>query len=187
MDRIRTVAIGCLRGLDHFHRRGICLRDIKPENLLLRTPGGEVALVDLGLAARTDSSGRLLSNEWAGTPLYAAPEVIVQAEGGKKKKQQQQPQQACRRVAPGCTQAAPAMPGKRIALTSKMDMFALGKSLQRCSGHGRVLAAMEEGGFAELQAFLEFLMEPNPAKRPTASRALQDPFLVQQQVQQLQQ
>ncbi len=181
MDRIRTVAIDCLRGLDYFHRRGICLLDIKPENLLLRMPGGEVALADLGLAARTDSSGRLLSNDWAGTPVYMAPEVI--AEGGKKKKQQQ-PQQACRRVAPP---AAPTKRAKRIALTSKMDMFALGKSLRRCSGQGRMLVAREEGGFAELQAFLGFLMEPNPAKRPTASRALLHPFLVQQQEQQLQQ
>lgn len=178
VDRIRTVAIGCLRGLDHFHRRGICLRDIKPENLLLRSPGGEVALADLGLATRADSGGRLLSNCWAGTAVYAAPEVLAQATGGTPQQQQQQPQ--CRRVAPGCMKAAPAKPAKRIVLTSKVDVYALGKSLQRSSGHGCRLTAGEADTCVELQAFLAFLMEPNPAKRPTPSRALQHPFIVQQ-------
>lgn len=64
--RIREIAMCSLQALAHLHRRGVCIRDLKPANLLVRRPGGEVVVADLGLATRSDSGGCLEGQLWAG-------------------------------------------------------------------------------------------------------------------------
>lgn len=169
-DRIRQAAISCLRGLQHLHRQGLCLRDIKLENLLVRSPGGQVELADFGHATPTDSSGRLADQWWTGTLLYKAPEVSPPSS--------RRPARQLQRNGGGRLPAAGGGKGaKAHVLTSKVDIYALGVSLRLCAGwNSRWQTALP----AELQAFIDCLMEPLPAKRPTAGRALQHAFLRQE-------
>lgn len=50
-------------------------RDIKPENLML-TRGGEVKVMDLGLAHSLGERRITKTHEWTGTPQYASPEYL---------------------------------------------------------------------------------------------------------------
>ena len=72
-----TLAVA--RALTVAHERGVIHRDLKPENLM-RTPAGDVKILDFGLARIHDpsSSGAALSGDGSilGTPAYMSPEQI---------------------------------------------------------------------------------------------------------------
>jgi formylglycine-generating enzyme required for sulfatase activity len=76
--RALTLGLGLAQGLAAAHRQGVLHRDIKPSNALV-TDGGEVKLLDFGLAERFDPSAALQSSiapRLAGTPRYMAPELF---------------------------------------------------------------------------------------------------------------
>lgn len=70
--RIGRQVLSALRAA---HEAGICHRDVKPGNVLLRADGSAV-LTDFGIAALQDSTGLTVTGELIGSPEYIAPERI---------------------------------------------------------------------------------------------------------------
>jgi serine/threonine-protein kinase len=74
------LAIQCAEGLASAHAQGVLHRDIKPENIMV-TPGGQVKILDFGLARRLTQTEEETGFETepgtlTGTPGYMAPEVL---------------------------------------------------------------------------------------------------------------
>ncbi|MEV0590256.1 serine/threonine-protein kinase [Nonomuraea cavernae] len=74
------VGRGILAALRTAHAAGICHRDVKPANVLLRHDGSPV-LTDFGIAALHDAPGLTVSGDVVGSPEYIAPERLRGQEG----------------------------------------------------------------------------------------------------------
>ncbi|KAK1154143.1 serine/threonine-protein kinase pim-2-like [Acipenser oxyrinchus oxyrinchus] len=61
--------------LEHCHRRGVLHRDVKPENILVKTDTESLKLIDFGCGDLIQDS---VYTEFAGTPQYAPPEWVLQ-------------------------------------------------------------------------------------------------------------
>ena len=74
-ERALEITSGVLAALDYSHRHGIVHRDIKPANVMI-TPGGEVKVMDFGIARALASQGQTLTATSAvmGTAQYLSPE-----------------------------------------------------------------------------------------------------------------
>src|SRR5207248_2168172 len=68
-------------GLAELHAHGIIHRDIKPANILI-CAGGQVKVLDLGLARRLDSTLVTQIGCGVGTPCYVPPEMIQRSSSG---------------------------------------------------------------------------------------------------------
>ncbi|XVQ09466.1 serine/threonine-protein kinase [Spirillospora sp. CA-255316] len=71
---------GILAALRAAHAAGICHRDVKPANVLLREDGSPV-LTDFGIAALRESTRVTATGGLVGSPLYIAPERLRGEEG----------------------------------------------------------------------------------------------------------
>lgn len=153
------LALQVLLALHHLHTRGVVHRDVKLENLVYEQRGGEdVKLIDLGSAARLPP-GRVLSGS-EGTLQYVAPEVIC----GRK-------------------------------YNEKVDLWSVGSVLYTLLTGEALFSGSEQeilqknmacsvdacevfGGLpGDAQDFVHSLLSSDPAARPTAQQALQNPWL----------
>jgi class 3 adenylate cyclase len=64
------------RALAYAHEQGVVHRDIKPANVMV-APGGQVTLMDLGMARLRDQPDTATAGARVGTPYYMAPEQIL--------------------------------------------------------------------------------------------------------------
>ena len=72
--RVLDISLQVAYALQHLHSLRIIHRDIKPENILI-TEGGEVKLIDFGIAQLQDELDQLtLPSYFIGTPNYMSPE-----------------------------------------------------------------------------------------------------------------
>jgi Nif-specific regulatory protein len=70
--RVEELVVQSLRALDYIHARGLLHNDIKPQNILVRSPF-QVKLLDFGLAQRRADPG---DPGLSGTIQYVAPERL---------------------------------------------------------------------------------------------------------------
>lgn len=61
------------KALTHIHKRGLVHLDVKPQNLI-RTPDGEIKLIDFGVAQESGAPQKKFGGSAFGTAAYLAPE-----------------------------------------------------------------------------------------------------------------
>lgn len=70
------IALKVAKGIAAAHKKKIIHRDIKAGNIMITT-GGEVKVLDFGLAQLINSSKLTKSTEYSGTASYMAPELVL--------------------------------------------------------------------------------------------------------------
>ncbi len=76
---VRDIAAGAYKALNKLHQHGFAHNDIKPENMFHDKDSLEVTLIDTGSMQKHSKGGKpdyVQSRQTAGTPGYAAPQVL---------------------------------------------------------------------------------------------------------------
>ena len=69
-----VIGIDICQALAAVHGAGLIHRDVKAANVM-REDGGRIVLMDLGMGSEREAT-RSGPNDFAGTPLYLAPEIF---------------------------------------------------------------------------------------------------------------
>ena len=75
-EEASTILRKILTAIEYLHSKQICHRDLKPENIMLSKENdlNSIKIVDFGLS--TQNSTNLINNDYCGTYIYMAPELI---------------------------------------------------------------------------------------------------------------
>ncbi|GAA5904820.1 hypothetical protein JCM5296_005081 [Sporobolomyces johnsonii] len=160
-----TVVRQVLQGVKYLHSHHIVHRDLKPENLLYVRPGSDlIVIADFGIAKHLDDGESLTS--LAGSPGYAAPEVLLKQGHGK----------AVDLWSIGVityTLLCGYIPFRATETQQLIDECTVAK----IEFHDRYWKNVSE----DAKAFIKSLVQANPEKRPTAEQALKHKWLVEGQ------
>ncbi|GAB1539346.1 hypothetical protein NUACC21_20120 [Scytonema sp. NUACC21] len=79
---VRKILLSLLSVLDYVHSKGIIHRDIKPDNIIIRSSNGKPVLIDFGAVKETvrsvaSTSGNLTQSIVIGTPGYMSSEQAI--------------------------------------------------------------------------------------------------------------
>ncbi len=69
------IAVQICRALGHAHGQGVLHRDVKPENVMIRSDG-VVKLTDFGIAQMVDVQRMTVTGQLLGSPAYMSPEHV---------------------------------------------------------------------------------------------------------------
>lgn len=82
LERVRIYAAEIAQAIKYMHSIGIIHRDLKPANILL-DKDGHIKLTDFGLVKEKMFGKCAKTSTFCGTPLYAAPEIILRKPYGR--------------------------------------------------------------------------------------------------------
>jgi serine/threonine-protein kinase len=74
-EAAEMIASEVARALEHAHRFGVIHRDVKPENVMIRSDG-LIKLTDFGIAQIVDKERMTITGQLLGSPAYMAPEHV---------------------------------------------------------------------------------------------------------------
>ncbi len=74
--KIQKLLQDLLPVLEFVHGHHVIHRDIKPENIMRKSPGGDLILIDFGVAKFISTTGVMKTGTTIGSPEYMAPEQI---------------------------------------------------------------------------------------------------------------
>jgi len=161
----------------HMHAKGFMHRDIKPENILLDGIAHEsegviaektvVKIVDFGLSKAQGNN-----NSFAGTPLYVAPEVIAVGQQEERRRQGV--------IDVGTTTYGTPVDCYSAGIVLFVSLAGIPPHFERdTEGLERVYFAPDCKISSKARALVHGLTHPDPTRRFTMQRALEDPWLAE--------
>ncbi|TCD68607.1 hypothetical protein EIP91_010398 [Steccherinum ochraceum] len=158
-----TVVRSILSGVRYLHDHDIVHRDLKPENILYRTkdPESDIVIADFGIAKHLHSPEEQL-HSLAGSFGYVAPEVLNKAGHGK----------AVDIWSTGIITYV-LLCGYSPFRSEDVKELIRETTAANIEFHERYWKNVS----AEAKDFIKQLLSPDPAQRPTAEQALQNPWL----------
>ncbi|KPV72679.1 uncharacterized protein RHOBADRAFT_55761 [Rhodotorula graminis WP1] len=157
-----TVITHLLEGIKYLHDHHIVHRDIKPENLLYIKPNSDqLVIADFGIAKHIEDNESLTS--LAGSPGYAAPEVLLKQGHGK-------PVDLWSAGVVTYTLLCGYIPFRATGTQELIEECKAAK----LEFHNKYWSKVSD----DAKAFIRALIQPNPDDRPTAEQALKHKWLV---------
>ncbi|RDB29938.1 Calcium/calmodulin-dependent protein kinase [Hypsizygus marmoreus] len=161
-DAVQVVR-SILSGVKYLHDHDIVHRDLKPENILYRTkdPDSDIVIADFGIAKHLHSPEEQL-HSLAGSFGYVAPEVLNKEGHGK----------AVDVWATGIITYV-LLCGYSPFRSEDVKVLIKETTEAKIEFHDRYWKKVSP----QAKSFIKSLLHPDPARRPTAAQAYEDPWL----------